>query len=296
MKNIVVLIALLTAQISIAQIRGNGKLISKSFPIEDLKSVEVHLYADIVIDASQEESLVIQAEENLMDLIAVEISDGKLNLGQIERIEPEIDIQIKIGAPHLEQVIQSTHEKLIVKNIARDHFTATALVGDIQLQGKVNTLRAGAKVGQVDAQQLISDQVDVNIWAWGTVALCSPNKITGLVKENGRVIYEGESVVLDIQKQGDAIVENRDAAKVKKPEARYIDLKVRNHSSQRLNYYVRGPKPDGRYFGYGFSLNPWQTRKKNWTVGTKVYQVNRMGVRKLLLQITAEDEGKVVKL
>ena len=67
-------------------------------------------------------------------------------------------------------------------------------------------------------------------------------------------------------------------------------------SESRTHFVVKGPKVDGSYFGYGFPMMPGATKKERWTVGTKVYRINRLGLRKLLVEIKAEDEGQVVKL
>jgi len=38
------------------------------------------------------------------------------------------------------------------------------------------------------------------------------------------------------------------------------------------------------------------TKKERWSVGSKIYKKNRWGIRKLLVTITAEDEGTTVDL
>ena len=43
-------------------------------------------------------------------------------------------------------------------------------------------------------------------------------------------------------------------------------------------------------------MMPGISKKERWTVGTKVYKVNKIGLRKLLVKIKAEDAGKTVKL
>ena len=65
---------------------------------------------------------------------------------------------------------------------------------------------------------------------------------------------------------------------------------------KRINCYVKGPKPDGSYFSYGFPMMPGQSRSKSWSVGSKVYKVGKLGGKKLLTEIEAEDEGQVVTL
>lgn len=297
MRNLIILAFLSVTQISLAQIKGNQKLITQTFPIGDIEVVEIHLYADIIIDCGGEKaSLEITAEENLMSYIARDLENGKLTLGQEEWIEPKETIYIKIGAPNLEQIIQSTHETLRVQNLGRIEFSAMALVGEIKVKGKVQRFNANGETGTIDARQLEVSEVNVNLWNWGTIELASPKLIKGIVKNSGTVNYEGEDVQVKVRTSSEGIVQDRNAPKKSKYDTRFVDLKIKNNSMRRINAYVKGPKPDGKHFSYGFPLNPGQTRHKNWTIGTKVYQVSPLGKRKLLLEIEEEDEGQVVKL
>ena len=43
-------------------------------------------------------------------------------------------------------------------------------------------------------------------------------------------------------------------------------------------------------------MMPNATRKENWTIGTKTYKVNGLGLRKLLVIIKKEDANTTVKL
>ena len=297
MRNLIFFSLLYLTQISFAQINGNKKLITKTFPVGNIESVEIHLYADIVIECSAKtESLEITAEENLMPYIARSLDSKRLTLGQEQWIEPKEAIQIRIGAPNLEQVIQSTHEKVLVQNLDRIEFSAMALVGEIVLDGKVQRLNASGETGTISARQLEVSAVNVNLWNWGTIELANPKLIEGIVIKSGTVNYEGEEVQVKVRTSSEGIVQNRNAPKESKYDTRFVDLKIKNNSMQRINAYVKGPKPDGKHFSYGFPLNPGHTRHKNWTIGTKVYQVSPLGKRKLLVEIEEDDEGQVVKL
>jgi len=53
---------------------------------------------------------------------------------------------------------------------------------------------------------------------------------------------------------------------VTNPDARFINFRLKNNSLKRINAYVRGPKPDGSHFSYGFPMLPGQVRKKDWSV------------------------------
>lgn len=84
--------------------------------------------------------------------------------------------------------------------------------------------------------------------------------------------------------------------RVKTDSLRYMDLRIKNNSSNRLNAYVKGPKPDGHFFSYGFPMWPGQVRRERWTIGTKVYRTTSLGLRKELITIKATHDHKVVPL
>ncbi len=77
---------------------------------------------------------------------------------------------------------------------------------------------------------------------------------------------------------------------------KYINFKIKNNSLTRNHFIVRGPKPDGSEFGYGFPMMPQTIRKENWTTGTKVFRVGPLGKQTLLITIKEGDENKTVNL
>lgn len=279
-----------------AQIKGNKKVVTKTFEIADIRSVDVSLYADVKIDCGAPELLTITAEENLFEFIGKAVDNGKLVLDQTEWIQPSEAIQIRIGAPNLTRVEQSTHETTVVENIDREDFRAMAKVGRIILMGRTTELGASGEVGEVDARAIDAETVNVNLWSWGTIRLGSPEVINGIVEE-GILTYQSKTSTFNVRtKRGGRIQGESEVTAVKNPTAEYIDIKIKNNSSNRINAFVRGPKPDGRSFSYGFPLRPGQVKKERWTVGTKVYTTSKLGLRKMLVEIEKEDENKIVKL
>lgn len=297
MKYVLGLCLLFILQLGTAQVKGNKDITTKSYAVEGLTNIQIHLYAKIEIDAAGKEGMTITADANLLDLIDTEMDHGRLVLGQKKWIQPSQDIVIKIGAPGLEQIQQSTHETTIVKNINRKSFRAMALVGEISLEGKVEELRASVEVGEVDATKLQAPLVDVNLWGWGKIKLGAPEAITGIVKNGGTVLYKSDVTKVKVRQSNDGRVLNpKQELAIKNPSAEFIDVKIKNNSPQRIQAYVVGPKPDGRKFSYGFPINPGQVKKEKWSVGTKVYRVSKIGTKKKLIEITKADEGKVVSL
>lgn len=295
-------ILLLSLAVSLsAQVKGNRQIVTETYDVQDITSIDIGLYADIEVDMSAPtSSITITGESNLLKLIGRDIEDGRLVLDQIKWIKPTKRVKISIGAPHLTFIQQGTHDDVIVKNANGSSLGVSALLGSITLSGAVDYLNAGGESGEIDARSLEADHVEINLWGPGKINLASPKKISGIVEEEGVVYYDDNDTKVTLKKRGDAELLERSTAalapKIKRPEAKFIDFKLKNNSRKRINAYVRGPKPDGKYFSYGFPMRAGQVRKENWTVGTKVFKQTNLGIRKLLVEITADDEGEVVML
>lgn len=81
-----------------------------------------------------------------------------------------------------------------------------------------------------------------------------------------------------------------------KEKGDFIKFKIVNTSINTIHAYVRGPKKSGGHFSYGLNIAPFSPRKENWSIGTKLYQENKIGRRKLIYTFTAKDEGKTVNI
>ncbi|MBO6632382.1 MAG: hypothetical protein JJ936_12670, partial [Psychroserpens sp.] len=98
------------------------------------------------------------------------------------------------------------------------------------------------------------------------------------------------------KRKGGKVLSASQNKQIKPSKTEYINFKIKNNSSNRNQFYVVGPKPDGSKFSYGFPMMPNSKRHENWTVGTKVYKVNSLGFKKLLVTIVKENENQVVDL
>lgn len=276
----------------LAQIKGNKHIETRAFDVENLTDIEISLYADIVIDAASEEKMSITSDSNLFDLIDIEVVDGKLKLNQKKWIQASEKIKIQIGAPNIQRVEQGTNNVVRIVNLATDNLNITALNGGIVISGKSSALGIGIENGTVDANMVKAKEVYLNIWGHGKAIVHVTELLDAKLSEEARLklIAQPKRIKGNI---GSALANNNPATK---QEVRFIDFKIRNNSFNRNNFYVIGPKPDGRNFSYGFPMMPGKVRKEKWTTGTKIYKVNRLGLRKLLVTITDKDEDKVVKL
>lgn len=296
MKKLYILF-LLISNIGLGQVKGNKTIVTESYNVTFIEEIKINLYAKITIDQSADESLTITADENLMDLIDRDLNEGKLHLDQKEWISPSQDIIIKIGAPNLRRVETGTHDVTKIINLNNDYLQIMAPIGNIIVEGKTKELRIGAELAKVNASKTEAEKVFVNLWSWGNVTVNPMEQLWADVSNDGKLFYTSKPEKFDVKKKNGAqILPLTEKESVKNPDAVFIKFSIKNNSTNRNNFYVVGPKPDGSKFSYGFPMMPNAKRKENWSIGTKIYKENKLGFRKLLVTIKSEDEGEIVNL
>lgn len=291
MKKIII-IALLINLSSFAQVKGNKKIETRTFSVENLEVIKVHLYAKVIIDNAAKSEMAITTDANLFELIDKEIVDSVLDLNQLKWIAASQKIIIKIGAPNLKRVESGTHGFTEIINLNNTSLNVIAPVGNIKISGKTNQLNLGIELATIDASKVNAENARVNIWSSGKAIVNVKNELFTILDEDARI------EVLNVPKslKGDLKTINSKKETLKNVSLKWIRFKIKNNSWNRNHFYVVGPKKDGSKFSYGFPMMPGTTRKENWSVGTKIYKVNSFGLRKLLVKIKPEDEGKIVKL
>lgn len=292
MKTLINTIILLFSLTTIAQIKGNKKIETKTFRVENIETIKINFYAQVIIDNSKKETLIITADTNLFEYIDKEVVDGTLHLDQKEWIQPSKNVTIVIGAPNIKKVESGTHDITKITNLDNDYIQVVAPVGKIILEGKTKELRIAAEVGSIDASKLNAENARIDIWSWGSAKVRVLNEIDAKLSKDAKL------EILNTPKKikGDAKKTRNRNNKVKNSLTEYIKFKIKNNSTTRNHFLVIGPKPDGSKFSYGFPMMPQAIRKENWTTGTKVYKVSKLGKRKLLITIKKEDKDKIVTL
>ncbi|WP_400080279.1 GIN domain-containing protein [Winogradskyella sp. R77965] len=297
MKTKITLLILLVGMTAIAQIKGNKTIETRSFNVDSVEHIKINFYAKVTIDQSAKAGMQITTDSNLFDLIDTEVVDGVLHLNQKEWISPSQNAIIYIGVPNLKRVESGTHDTTKIINVDNDELRVNAPIGNIIIEGKTKELRIGSELATIDASKIIAENAYINLWHWGKIKVNVTDLLWADVSNDGKLIYVNKPKKMKTKtKKGGRIYGLNDTDKVKNPEAVYISFKIKNNSSNRNHFEVVGPKPDGSKFGYGFPMMPNTTRKENWTVGTKIYKVNSLGFRKLLITIKKENENKTVNL
>jgi hypothetical protein len=264
MKKFTLLFALLIGFLGMAQVKGNKKIITRAFPIENIQKIKISFYTQVTIDQSAPGGLTITTDENLFDLIDTEVVGNTLHLNQKEWIQPSQKAIITIGAPNLRHVETGTHDVTKIINVDNDYLQLTSPIGMIILERQTKELRLGIELAKVDASKLVAENAFVNIWSWGNAKVNVTNMLHAEVSNSGKLLYVNSPKEIKKKTKKDGqVLSLAEKNTVKNPNAEWIRFKIKNNNFNRNQFFVVGSKKDGTKFSYGFPMMPNALRKEN---------------------------------
>jgi len=177
MKSIKIVLAVFVAtlvtacdfDINLGQVTGNGNVVTEERPVtEDFDRVRGSAGLDVYLTEGSENKIVVEADDNLMDIIETEIHNGKLHVTTTKSIGRSKSKKVHITYTKLSSIEASSGADVIgnsvVKNesltlesssgadlqvevIAKEVFADASSGSDLRVSGRATRLRADASSG-----------------------------------------------------------------------------------------------------------------------------------------------------
>ena len=116
--------------------RGSGNVVEETRPVSGVKGVDLATIGDVIIEIGDEESLRIEAEDNLMKFFETEVRSGTLRISTNPRsvnLRPTQPVRFFLTVKELEEVTISGSGDIQVPDLEADRFSV-----DIGGSGDVN--------------------------------------------------------------------------------------------------------------------------------------------------------------
>ncbi len=196
---------------------GSGQVVTETRAISDISTVELRGRGEIIVNQGDEESLTIEAEDNVMSLIDTRVSGKTLtldfNTGWIRTVIPRRGIKYYLTLSNPREFIISGSGSLDATDISVDSFmlqvngsgkayvsnlTADRLEsgvngsGELVLNGDVREQRIEISgSANYTAVNLVSDIADVKISGSGKTELNVQSELNVRISGSGEVFYRG---------------------------------------------------------------------------------------------------------
>lgn len=207
---------------------GTGRTIEDKVFVPDVKSLVINVPMDIVLTPSQDESILVKTNEDILKNLIFNYDDGELVISGRQDLCPN-DLTIFISLKKINSIILNKNTKLTstgtfktedfeleVNGSADIDFAIEAEEIEIDLEGSgTMNLRGSAEEltinmdgsGSLDAGQLISDEVKVVLDGNGVITVHPKNVLNAQLNGNGKILYKNKPKEIGIEKDGNGIIE-----------------------------------------------------------------------------------------
>ena len=195
-------------------ISGNGIIETQERTLDgDFNAIDVNRGLDVYITQSDENSITIQADENLHELITTEIKNGVLVISTTENIKKASSKKVMVNFKNLSTImansgsdLMSTHElsfqDLTIESssgadvnldLVADQLTCNSSSGsDIKLRGESNSIKAISSSGSdINAKGLKSKIARANASSGSDIVVYATEKLNADANSGADIIYYG---------------------------------------------------------------------------------------------------------
>ncbi len=212
---------------------GNGQMVSEVRSIDGFEKLVVRGFYEVLLEEGDHESVFVEADENLIELIETERIGRTLKIFNDKSIRSEEGIRIVVTYRNLE-TITSTGAAIIENRgpLVADYLELNLKgagiinlqvevdeidvelsgVGLIELDGAADLQRVSLKgAGNLSAYDFETEETTIQLSGVGAAQVFARNRLDARVKGIGHISYRGDPVDLDKKVIGlGAIEEDRD--------------------------------------------------------------------------------------
>lgn len=198
----------------IGGVTGNGNVITEERDIKDsFTTIEAHAGLDVYLTQNGESSVIVEADENLQDIILTYVEGDVLHLtvdgnitfaesrtvrvsfGEIKEIHSHSGSDVYsegvIRARNLE--LSSSSGSDMTLEIEAENVTLNSSSGaDLKVSGMTNTLEASASSGSdIKAENLISQKCTASASSGADISLFTKQELIAKASSGGDIKYSG---------------------------------------------------------------------------------------------------------
>ena len=184
------------------RLHGSGHIATETRTVEGFDHISVAGGAEVVVEVTGTESLVVEAEDNLLEVLTVEVVDGELRLGVAPHvnIEPTRPIVYRISAASLDGVTISGSALIEAFPIETDRFDVSiAGSGRVVPLGSVTDLDVTiGGSGRFEGGDLLAQHGSVNVSGSGQALVNVSDELDASVSGSGHIGYQGDPTLRSV--------------------------------------------------------------------------------------------------
>lgn len=181
---------------------GSGVLVTEQRDVSGFDRVSFEGFGTLIITQGSEESLTIEAEDNILPRIETRVRGGTLEIGfdttrWQDIVRPTKSITYTLTVITLDGIALSGAGSIEAKGIDAERFDVELSgAGSIEISGYAGTQEINVSgAGSYDSRELQSERIDVNISGAGSAIVWATESLGVNISGVGNVSYYGDPQV-----------------------------------------------------------------------------------------------------
>lgn len=152
------------------------------------------------------ESVTVLGDDNLLEHVQTEVSDGVLSISAERQLRPRSGLRVHVSARELDAVTTSGATKTSVTGIDADRFRLdTSGIAKTTVSGRCrDATMALSGAGKLDARDFACDNVEMSVSGAGKASVCATSSLAARISGAGKIECYGnpDKVTKDISGAG----------------------------------------------------------------------------------------------
>ncbi|MCO6511267.1 MAG: DUF2807 domain-containing protein [Aridibacter famidurans] len=146
------------------KVKGSGNVVTEKRNVSEFTKVDVGGVFNVEIVAGKEQSVEVEADDNLLPLIKTRIDGETLRIESEKRYSTRSRLTIRITTPNIERVDLSGASNAVISNIGNEELVLDLSgASRVKVSGKTGSLTLDMSgASKIDAGELSADKVSVD--------------------------------------------------------------------------------------------------------------------------------------
>lgn len=177
-------------------VEGSGVQASQERQVDEFSAIELAGPAEVTVTVGEEQSVVVEADDNILPLIETNVRGDTLVIGTkaLTTLDPDLPITVNVTVTSLDEVSLSGSGDITIQGIAAPSFEIELSgSGDITAEGAADSLTISLNgSGDVACGDLKAKSVTASINGSGDVTVYAIDSLDAAVYGSGTVEYRGD--------------------------------------------------------------------------------------------------------
>ncbi|MDA7979066.1 MAG: DUF2807 domain-containing protein [Pirellulales bacterium] len=193
-------------------IPGSGVLALQERELKEFDEIEIRCSATVVVKIGELQSVLVQTDDNLIDLVETRVSRDTLRIDCDENLAPVNDVTVTITVARLKDLTIRGSAEVTVTELFEPEFDLEIRgSGHVAIEGIAHQVEAKISgSGSLDLVKLIAQDVELSITGRGDAHVYAEEELDVRITGTGDVVYSGNPAHIERRITGSGNIRESD--------------------------------------------------------------------------------------